>query len=104
MKTFKKVFIKVQRIIETLSRMSIYNASIIFSRMNIIFSSNAGNVIFRCIFLEKIIFFDRKVILYLSEKKSLRNGVLFVLAWVAWVVCLCGWPASVGGVFAWVVC
>ena len=36
---------------------------------------------------------------------SLRNGVLFVLAWVAWVVCLRGWRASVcgvGGVLAWV--
>ena len=39
---------------------------------------------------------------------SLRDGVLLVLAWVAWVVCLrgwvawveylSGWPASVGGV------
>ena len=64
---------------------------------------------------------------------SLRNGVLFVLAWVArvaclrgwrgksacmgsvlawmtWVACLCGWRASmggmggVGGVFTWVAC
>ena len=35
---------------------------------------------------------------------SLRNGVLFVLAWVAWVACLCGWRASVGGVLAWVAC
>ena len=36
---------------------------------------------------------------------SLRNGVLFVLAWVAWVVCLRGWRASVGdvgGVLTWV--
>ena len=35
---------------------------------------------------------------------SLRNGVLFVLAWVA---CLRGWCASVGdvgGVLAWMVC
>ena len=29
--------------------------------------------------------------------KSLRNGVLFVLAWVAWVACLRWWRASVGG-------
>ena len=62
--------------------------------------------------------------------KSLRNGVLFVLAWVAclrewrgkrgwracvgdvlawvaWVACLRGWRASVGGVggvLAWVTC
>ena len=38
---------------------------------------------------------------------SLRNGVLFVLAWVARVACLRGWRASVGGVgrvLAWVVC
>ena len=38
---------------------------------------------------------------------SLRNGVLFVLAWVAWVVCLRGWSASVGdvgGVLTWVAC
>ena len=36
------------------------------------------------------------------ETESLRNGVLFVLAWVA---CLRGWRAyvgSVGGVLAWV--
>ena len=42
MKTLKKVSIKVQKIIGALSRMSIYNANIIFSRMNIIFFSNAG--------------------------------------------------------------
>ena len=38
---------------------------------------------------------------------SLRNGVLFVLAWMARVACLRGWRASVGGVgrvLAWVVC
>ena len=38
---------------------------------------------------------------------SLRNGVLFVLAWVARVACLRGWRASVGGVgkvLVWVVC
>ena len=38
---------------------------------------------------------------------SLRNGVLFVLAWVARVACLRGWRASMGGVgrvLAWVVC
>ena len=49
---------------------------------------------------------------------SLKNGMLFVLAWVAWVaclrgyvlvwvgwaVCLRGWRASVGGVLAWVAC
>ena len=39
-----------------------------------------------------------------SCSASLRNGVLFVLAWVAWVACLCGWRASVGGVLAWVAC
>ena len=47
---------------------------------------------------------------------SLRNGVLFVLAWVAWVArlrgwcasvgalgaCLRGWRARMGGVLAWV--
>ena len=50
---------------------------------------------------------------------SLRNGVLFVLAWIgclrgwraslggvlawlAWVACLRGWRASVGGVLKWV--
>ena len=36
---------------------------------------------------------------------GLRNGVLFVLAWVTWVACLRGWRASmgdVGGVLAWV--
>ena len=39
--------------------------------------------------------------------KSLRNGVLFVLAWVACVACLRGWCASVCGVgsaLAWVTC
>ena len=52
---------------------------------------------------------------------SLRNGVLFVLAWVtcyrwwrasvggeggvlAWVACLREWRASVGGVLTWVAC
>ena len=38
---------------------------------------------------------------------TLRNGVLFMLAWVAWVACLRGWFASVGdmdGVLAWVAC
>ena len=50
MKTHKKAFIKVQRIIGTLSRMSIQDVNIIFSRMSIIFSSDAGNVIFKCIF------------------------------------------------------
>ena len=33
---------------------------------------------------------------------SLSNGVLFVLAWVAWVACLRGWHAGVGGMLAWV--
>ena len=27
---------------------------------------------------------------------SLRNGVLFVFAWVAWVECLRGWLGTVG--------
>ena len=38
----------------------------------------------------------------INNSKSLRNGVLVVLAWV---VCLCWWHASVGGVdgvLAWV--
>ena len=35
------------------------------------------------------------------NEKSLKNGVLFVLVWVAWVACLRGWRASVGGVLAW---
>ena len=38
---------------------------------------------------------------------SSRNGVLFVLAWVAWVVCLRQWRTSVGrvgGVLTWVAC
>ena len=37
-------------------------------------------------------------------RSSLRNGVLYVLVWVA---CLLGWCASVGGVddvLAWVTC
>ena len=37
--------------------------------------------------------------------ESLRNGVLFVLVWVAWVGYLRGWHDSVcgvGGVLAWV--
>ena len=29
---------------------------------------------------------------------SLRNGVLYVLAWVALVACLRGWHTNVGGV------
>ena len=43
------------------------NANVIFSRMNIIFFSNTGNVIFRCIFLVKdhLCFFNRKVISHL---------------------------------------
>ena len=39
--------------------------------------------------------------------RSLRNGLLFVLVWVAWVACLHGWRASVGdvgGVLTWVAC
>ena len=41
---------------------------------------------------------------------SLRNGVLYMLAWVTWVVCLRGWLGwsssvdGVGGVLAWVAC
>ena len=41
------------------------------------------------------------------DQVSLRNGVLFVLAWVAWVACLCEWHASmgdVGDVLVWVAC
>ena len=34
--------------------------------------------------------------------KGLRNGVLFVLAWVTWMACLRIWRASVGGMLAWV--
>ena len=43
-------------------------------------------------------------IIFLDLHLSLRNGVLYVLAWVA---CLRGWRASVrgvGGVLAWVTC
>ena len=36
--------------------------------------------------------------------KGLRNGVLFVLAWVTWMACLRIWRASVGGMLAWVAC
>ena len=39
--------------------------------------------------------------------RSLRNSVLFVLAWVALVTWLCGWCASaegVGVVLAWGAC
>ena len=45
-----------------------------------------------------------------SKPVTLRNGVLFVLAWVPWVAwqaCLRGWYASVsdvGSVLAWVAC
>ena len=50
MKTPKRVPIKVQRIIETLSKMLVWNANIIFSTMSITFFSD---VIFKCIFREK---------------------------------------------------
>ena len=33
-----------------------------------------------------------------TDQKSLRNGVLFVLAWVTCVVCFCGQRACMGGV------
>ena len=33
--------------------------------------------------------------LTISQSSSLRNGALFVLAWVAWVPCFCGQRASV---------
>ena len=56
MKTPKKVSIKVQRIFETLFRMSIWNANTIYSRMTIIFFSDGENAIFKLIFPEKIIF------------------------------------------------
>ena len=42
--------------------------------------------------------------------ECLINDLLFMLAWVAWVVCLRGWHASLRGVggmlpwVAWVVC
>ena len=43
--------------------------------------------------------------LIVNEVSSLKNGVLFMLAGVAWVACLRGWRVSVGGVSdAWVVC
>ena len=38
------------------------------------------------------------------SKVSLRNCVLFVLAWEAWVAYLRGWRACVDGVLAWVAC
>ena len=57
METPKNFFIKVQRIIGTLCRMPFLNANIIFSRMSVIFFSDAGNVIFKCIFWEKDIFY-----------------------------------------------
>ena len=56
MKTPKKISIKVQRTIETLSKMLIQNAKIIFSMMSITFLSDAGNAIFICIFRKKMIF------------------------------------------------
>ena len=40
-------------------------------------------------------------------RKSLRNGVVYLLAWVSWVACLrgwCGWRACVSSVLAWVAC
>ena len=40
-----------------------------------------------------------------SLKEGLRNGMLYVLAWVAWVACLRGWCASagdMGSVLPWV--
>ena len=51
--------------------MFIWNANIIFSRMSIIFFSDAGNVIFKCIYQEKVIFssFDGRIISCLLEKK-----------------------------------
>ena len=33
--------------------------------------------------------------------ESLRNGVLFALAWVAWVACWRGWRTCVGSVLVW---
>ena len=55
-------------------------------------------------------FFEAKPIYCRYSLPSLRNGVLFALAWVAWVACLRGWRASMGGVdgvlawVAWVAC
>ena len=65
------ISIKVQRIIGTLSGMLISNANIIFTRMSITFFRDAGNAIFKCIFLEEdnLCFFDRRVISCLEEKK-----------------------------------
>ena len=57
METPKNFSIKVQRIIGMLCRMSFQSANIIFSRMSVIFFSDAGNVIFKCIFWEKDIFY-----------------------------------------------
>ena len=64
MKIPKMISIKVQRIIGTLSGMLISNANIIFTRMSITFFHDAGNAIFKCIFLEEdnLCFFDRRVI------------------------------------------
>ena len=68
MKTPKRVPTKVQRIIETLSKMLASNANIIFSTMSITFFSGA---IFKCIFREKnnLCFFDRRLISCLQEEK-----------------------------------
>ena len=69
---------EVQRISETLSRMSlkkvnkddIFYKNTIFSRMNIIFFNDTENVISKCIFSEEdhICFLDRRVISYLYKK------------------------------------
>ena len=53
---------------------------------------------------------NRYLIVINDFETILKNGVLFVLAWAAWVVCLLGWNASMGGMggmlgwIAWVVC
>ena len=43
--------------------------------------------------------FSKYELLFLHQANSeFDNHVLYMLAWVAWVVCLDGWHASVGGV------
>ena len=68
MKTPKRVPTKVQRIIETLSKILVSNANIIFSTMSITFFRG---VILKCIFREKnnLCFFDRRLISCLQEEK-----------------------------------
>ena len=76
-----------------------------------VFLKNLFKLSFLYLFMLAITCYNVVAIKFFLTRTSLRNGVLFVLAgrrgwhacvgdvlaWVAWVACLRGWRASVGG-------